>query len=289
MKYSVFVFLLALLLLSGCSDSSLQQLPETPTSSLSTPITTPTENHPTATDNKGTAFSDEANEHQQVIDADFSVSFERVGLYFEDEHGNVIAEMYFDKPVLNGESDAVASINAYFDKECKGFFYGSEDSANFKESHYNDFSGTVDTFRDYGILSKYIDAPLQNTVNSEITYMSRDILSIKLTQFWWAGGVSNTYFFGATFNLETGELIPLDYFITADIETFNEQVLDFFRETFSFGPEEYEQYAHYNYTDYNYYFTGYTYINSGANVCITFNDGSLFRYGYILNYHDEEN
>ena len=45
------------------------------------------------------------------------VLIEKVDQSVYDEQGRLIAQIYYDKPIIQGDSEAVKKINAYFDNE----------------------------------------------------------------------------------------------------------------------------------------------------------------------------
>jgi hypothetical protein len=172
--------------------------------------------------------------------------------------------MYFDKPVLIGDSDAFTKINAYFETECQGFFFGSEKSKHFKEGFRDWFYECVYNTRErYGddVLAK---SPLYNKVDSEIVFQSPEILSIKLTQNWMAGGVHNVYYYGANFDLNTGELLYPNHFVHTNISTFNDQVISLLYnhlsvygiQGFTIRTEIEEKHKNDQFDDYEFYYDG---------------------------------
>lgn len=256
---------------------------------------------PFAASGTGQAGASSASEMTDNTDTQISVTFDRVASYTEDEEGNILAEMYFDKPVLSGNSETAQKINAYFDAECTGFFDGSDQSAHFKDGLYDQFAESVESMRGIYGDDAFIKSPLYSTVKTEIVYMSPDILSVKESQEWMAGGAYSYRCYGATFDLETGALLPADHFIDADIETFNGQVISLLydylseygvlgitdREAFNENWEAgitnrdifEDEHMRKTFEDYEYYF-------DGADIWLIFHEYSQMDNSYVIQYID---
>ncbi len=56
------------------------------------------------------------------VDYSDQVLIEKVDQSVYDEQGRLIAQIYYAKPVIQGDSEAVKKINAYFDNEANAFF-----------------------------------------------------------------------------------------------------------------------------------------------------------------------
>ncbi|MDR2088489.1 MAG: hypothetical protein LBP73_03935 [Clostridiales Family XIII bacterium] len=237
------------------------------------------------------------------------LSFERISENVTDAKGNVLARMYMDKPVLSlepfdskdgasaimnamsgtSDGDAVISrINAYFEEDVKGFFYGSE-----KSKHFADAEGWHDYFFESvaGMREGYgdealADSPLFNTVDSAVAYMSDEMLSIKQSTDWMAGGVRNLRYYGSTFDLRTGELLALDRFVNDGKEEFEAKIFSELRERFFIDKDEIHDYEYFlaqlrekDIGEHEFYY-------DGQNIHLIFNEDIATGMGFILRYPD---
>lgn len=226
------------------------------------------------------------------------LSFERISENVTDAQGNITAKMYMDKPVLSLEpfdlQDAtvntssaaavISRVNAYFEEEAKGFFRGSEGSKRFAERHYDDFFDSVAARMGLYGDGTFVAAPLYCTVDSEVAYMTRDILSIKQSLDWMAGGVRDFYYYGSTFDLNTGELLTLDRFVGAGREDFEAKVFAQLEKNFSVGIEEIHDYERFlaqlrekDIGEHEFYY-------DGQNIRLIFNEDIRPGMGFILRY-----
>jgi hypothetical protein len=109
-----------------------------------------------------------------------------------------------------------------------------------------------------------------------------------------AGGVHNFYKYGVTFDLETGELVPLDRFIKTDIKIFNDQIITlmykFLDENGTYGlydKSEFENKHHsYSFDNYNYFFSGYENYHSYPIINLIFDEYNQLGNSYIIRYVD---
>lgn len=102
----------------------------------------------------------------------------------------VTAEVYYNKVQLEGKSKAIKKINKAIEKDYKSFSKKINDIYNYAQ--YTD-----------------IDATYYLTAKSKVTYNKNNIISIRITTYWFAGGVSNTDRYGLTFNTKTGKKLGI--------------------------------------------------------------------------------
>ncbi len=267
MKKFVIPLLVCLLVLSGCSEFSDQQ--EAPESSSQETTEAGYDNNPT--------LSNALDITPTVI------SFERTASYRKDENGNILAEMYFDKPVLAGNSVVICKINTIFDIECQGFFYGSEESKFFKTGHYDYFFESVRSVRERYGDAAVAQQPLECTNDAEIVYQSNELICFKLSGYWMAGGVSDHSYYGYAFNLTTGELLQISSLIDVSINIFNKNVTDMLCNNYAqydipFLRSDIENtYKAYRLDDYNYYY-------DGSDIYLIFSQDQYYNDSYILKY-----
>lgn len=115
-------------------------------------------------------------------------------------HGKMTmkANVYYKKVVLKGKSNAVKKINKAIAKDCNRFLKSStaEKIKEYaSESAQNPLNYDLDSYDYYA--------------NSKVTYNKNGIISIRVTTFWFAGGVVNTDRYGLTYSLKTGKRLYL--------------------------------------------------------------------------------
>ena len=256
MRRVAFISLCFVFLLSGCS-SSVKQISAPASPSLSSVSESTTD--PAAAVSEVPALTDSSdspaqNAGQKYVAPQYPVYFKRVSRDLKDVNGKLLATTYFDKPVLIGDSDAFTKINTYFENECQAYFYGSANSMNFKEDQYSHFIGRAneESVRNMSYYTWYC------TLDTEVTYISAEIVSFKETFNWYAGGVHNLGYYGATFDLKTGELLTIDHFVDVDINGFNQRVICLLNNQIGTNclHNLENKYQNYKFADYNFYFDG---------------------------------
>ena len=136
------------------------------------------------------------------------VLIEKVDQSVYDEQGRLIAQIYYAKPVIQGDSEAVKKINAYFDNEANAFYDQGTSVTWFSKDAFHQFKDGLELMKErWGneILAEY---PPRYAMDTSVCYMDENIISIvqvrnyKLEHNSW-------YCYGSTFDLRTGELIPI--------------------------------------------------------------------------------
>jgi hypothetical protein len=130
------------------------------------------------------------------------------------DHSQVMRETlipaYFEKLVVKGDSVGARKINAYFEEQYENWLNSRGD----RLSHYYDGSMT-DFFTDtnYGGMPKYF------TVDTEVTFISETLISVRQCERW-SKRSRSVNFFGSTFDLNTGEPVPFTYFVDIGADEF---------------------------------------------------------------------
>lgn len=112
---------------------------------------------------------------------------------YSKKYRSVKAHVSYKKPVLKGKSSAIKKINKAIKKDCNKFlkqkndlyFYAKNDAEYGRKADY------------------YLEA------KSKVTYNKKGIISIRVTTYWFAGGVSNTGEYGLVYSLKTGKRLKL--------------------------------------------------------------------------------
>ena len=164
-------------------------------------------------------FSESECTHEKFSDTNkdnysVEVIIERMDQSIYDEEGRLIAIVYYDKPVIQGDSEAVKKINAYFDNEAEAFYdRGTGISWLSQINFYEDFKNGMELMKERWGNEMLSQHPTHYTMDTRVCYMDEDIISI--VQVWnYNLEHNNWHCYGSTFDLRTGELIPITKLIS---------------------------------------------------------------------------
>ena len=141
------------------------------------------------------------------------VLIEKVDQSVYDEQGRLIAQIYYDKPVIQGDSEAVKKINAYFDNEANAFYDQGTSVTWFSKDAFHQFKDGLELMKErWGneILAEY---PPRYAMDTSVCYMDENIISIVQVRNYMLEH-NSWYCYGSTFDLRTGELIPITKLIS---------------------------------------------------------------------------
>ena len=154
--------------------------------------------------------------------SELEVTIERTDRSLVNEDGLTMAIIYYDRPVVSGDTAVAEKITEFFEEEEQNWFTG-------KKGRLLNYSGDCDSALEFFLelvgnmremfgdehIVEY-ECPCLYNIESRIMYMDDDILSIlQIKEFRTQRGSTNYY--GCTFDLHTGELLKLkDLDISAD-------------------------------------------------------------------------
>ena len=136
------------------------------------------------------------------------VLIEKVDQSVYDEQGRLIAQIYYDKPVIQGDSEAIKKINAYFDNEANAFYDQGTSVTWFSKDAFHQFKDGLELMKErWGneILAEY---PPRYAMDISVCYMDENIISIVQVRNYMLEH-NSWHCYGSTFDLRTGELIPI--------------------------------------------------------------------------------
>ena len=136
------------------------------------------------------------------------VTVEREDRSIKNADGNVIARMYYDRPVVSGNSEAAERINAFFEQEEEDWFAGKSGRLLYEDDYLDYFMEALGVMREQYGDEELAEWPCVYTVDARIEYLDNDMLSIFQLTNYRLGGTA-WYYFGCTFDLNTGELLPV--------------------------------------------------------------------------------
>ena len=209
------------------------------------------------------------------------VTIERTDYSIYNEDGLTMAIIYYDRPVVSGDTAVAEKITEFFEEEEQDWFAGTGRLLDFPGNDYDNlfacFLGRVADRRGMYGDEHVAEEPCLYSLESRIMYMDDNILSILQIKEKRAerGG---HYYYGCTFDLHTGELLKLkDLDISAeDIKNIfsKDEYLDHFSEM----SEDYIVVAHKEEFDMTYqFYVDEKYLYLLDNTIKKYNDGIIYR------------
>lgn len=151
------------------------------------------------------------------------VSFDRKDHSIINPDGSVSVRLYYDLPVVEGDTSEIKNINRIF------------------ENIYNDYALSIsedDGFSIYGEDKPYPEEYFY-TFSASVTYNRNNILSVMHEMEWFMGGVYNNGYTGEVFDLGTGRQLGLrDLFYRDDdslLALIKDKITDFVEANFNYG------------------------------------------------------
>ena len=213
--------------------------------------------------------------------SELEVTIERTDRSLVNEDGVTIAIIYYDRPVVSGDTAVAEKITEFFEEEEQNWFAVTGRLLDFPGNDYGNifdhFLGRVADLRErYG--AEYVaEEPCLYSLESRIMYMDDNILSILQIKEKRAerGG---HYYYGCTFDLHTGELLELtDLDISAE-DIRNIFSKDKYLDHFSEMSEDYIVVAYEEEFDMTYqFYVDKKYLYLLDNAVEKYNDGIIYR------------
>lgn len=174
----------------------------------------------------------------------FSVMIEKNDNSVIGENQKIVAEIYYEQPVVSGSSDGINKINEYFEMEAEGWIHGEASRLTwFHDGRWENFNNQLDSMREmYGDDILAIQ-PCRYTVKTEFIYQNEQYICFKHVVKYQTGGPSVNYCFGTTFDKNTGEIVPINEIVEIDGEGLKEILIASYREKkiHKTREEEYEE------------------------------------------------
>ena len=136
------------------------------------------------------------------------VLIEKVDQSVYDEQGRLIAQIYYDKPVIQGDSEAVKKINAYFDNEANAFYDQGTSVTWFSADAFQQFKDGLELMKERWGNEMMAEYPTRYAMDTSVCYMDENIISIVQVRNYMLEH-NSWHCYGSTFDLRTGELIPI--------------------------------------------------------------------------------
>ena len=141
------------------------------------------------------------------------VLIEKVDQSVYDEQGRLIAQIYYDKPVIQGDSEAVKKINAYFDNEANAFYNQGTSVTWFSADAFQQFKDGLELMKERWGNEMMAEYPTRYAMDTSVCYMDENIISIVQVRNYMLEH-NSWHCYGSTFDLRTGELIPITKLIS---------------------------------------------------------------------------
>ena len=136
------------------------------------------------------------------------VLIEKVDQSVYDEQGRLIAQIYYDKPVIQGDSEAIKKINAYFDNEANAFYDQGTSVTWFSKDAFHQFKDGLELMKERWGNEMMAEYPTRYAMDTSVCYMDENIISIVQVRNYMLEH-NSWHCYGSTFDLRTGELIPI--------------------------------------------------------------------------------
>jgi hypothetical protein len=239
-----------------------------------------------------------AYEHTEYVAPEYDVSIERIDYSIKNSDGQLLASVYYDMPVVNENSDSAERINAFFRDECDGWFEGQNRLTHFQEGWYSGFTENVSESMDAYGEDVVSEQPFSYRVDSLITFSDKNILSVLQIATYQTAGPMNQYYFGSTFDLQTGELIPFEEIVNASADFLRDAIFELSaHESLKLDDAALERinriYGALGDDNYDYFYNGNKfqlnseYFYDGTDYYIILNYGILDNFGSIMKWNGE--
>ena len=212
--------------------------------------------------------------------SELEVTIERTDRSLVNEDGLTIAIIYYDRPVVSGDTATAEKITQFFENEEQDWFAGTGRLLDFPGNDYDNLfacflGGVADLRERYGD-EDVAEEPGLYSLESRIMYMDDDILSI--LQIEEEREERGGHYYGCTFDLHTGELLELtDLDISAE-DIRNIFSKDKYLDHFSEMSEDYIVVAHEEEFDMTYqFYVDEKYLYLLDNTLKKYNDGIIYR------------
>lgn len=227
---------------------------------------------------------EEQNAGKWKSNGEIEVSIVRTSKPVISETGEILANAYYDRPVVSGDSEVAKKINQFFEQEERSWLEGDAGRlTGYYEDYYLSFCDRVASMCEtYGeeVISVQ---PLRYAIDSRIMFLSDELLSVLQIENYF-GGHCNWHYYGSTFDLKTGELIPIDTLVDITPSKMKEIVGDAGEMYDVLEGDNYEidyETDNHGYTiamNYEYYYDGNHYfiiVNQGDGPGIIQADGEI--------------
>ncbi len=167
-------------------------------------------------------------DNEKGVDIKFNI--DRIEHSIKDDEGNILSYIYYDKPVLTGgREDVVTKINTFFSNDCDEWLNSVDRTGIRIKSTYN-----VNDFKDLSLEninnsgSDVIkEQPFKYLVDTKIILLNKKYISVLQIYNSMTMGPQDTFYYGSTFDLKTGELVAFDSICDFNAVSFERTAIPF--------------------------------------------------------------
>jgi hypothetical protein len=206
-----------------------------------------------------------------------NVDIDRMEHTITNENGEIITTIYFELPRLKGDSNAIRKINAYFQAQYENWLSSKGDRLSyFQDDGMSDFQVSVKRYQKIDSDKPNRKPSPSYDIRTYLAFEDGKIISFEQIVF---NSTLDTMFsgFGVTFDMETGELLPLTHFFDVDPAEFREGLRDFLLADTRFQSNAINEFFDTNTSDFLYEYRGhewdlsYEYYYDGITVWLALN------------------
>lgn len=163
-----------------------------------------------------TAEENEEARHKSYGRMDVSV--ERTSRMITNGEGEILAEVYYDRPVVSENSWAARRINQFFEQEERKWLTGEGQNTLHGVENYLSFYAQFNDLCELFGEDRIAKNPSRYTMSTRIMYLDNELLSI--LQMASVENMMHTscYYYGRTYDLKSGELVSITELIDIDAD-----------------------------------------------------------------------
>lgn len=216
------------------------------------------------------------------------ITIERMEHSITSTDGELLALIYFDKPLVSGNFKSILKVNKYFESVYEDWLNGKSNMINFYGGFsMNKFLDNLNSMRKVYGDDKFIIQPLEYYVDTEVVFLSEKLISFRHYVHFFSGGASDTYCFGNTFDVKTGEIVSFTDFYNVNAYSFKNSLVKFLIQygiingITGFYDIDNEFIYESNKHQWN---MAYEYYYDGTSICLTLNQIGVHS-GYIVKWN----
>ncbi len=203
---------------------------------------------------------DEYEAARYKSNGELEVSVERTSRPITNEKGEILAQVYYERPVVSGDTEAARKINEFYEREEQEWFDGYGRNTLYIDEYYSYFYEQVMDRCDMFGEDYVIEHPSRYTIKTRIMFLDEKLLSVLQINDVYNGHI-HPYYLGSTFDLETGELLSIDELADIDADRLKGIINDALYEDNTYDELEGKDYVTHYYDreiamNYEYYYDG---------------------------------
>jgi len=191
---------------------------------------------------------------------ELEVSVERTSKPITNEEGEILARVYYERPVVSGNTEAARKINDFYEREEQEWFDGYGRNTFYIKGYYsyfyNQFKSKCERYGEDDV----VEHPSRYTIKTRIMLLDEKLLSVlQINDV--CNEPTHFYYLGSTFDLETGELLSIDELADIDASRLKMIINDVLYEDNTYDELKGDNYLIHSFDeeiamDYEYYYDG---------------------------------